>query len=106
MLFTGVAPVNVNALESMQTPTAMGLSWHLGDVVRKLRYELGYKSQGDLARRAGVHLTTISNLEQKGAEASSPETIRKVAAAFGLREGDLYNLVPTIDPKHKRKLAG
>ena len=84
----------------------MGLTWHLVDVVRKLRYELGFKSQRDLARRAGVHLTTISNLEQKGSAASSPETIRKVAAAFGLREGDLYNLVPTSEPKSKRKLAG
>jgi|TARA_B100002003_G_scaffold177011_1_gene164862 transcriptional regulator with XRE-family HTH domain len=84
----------------------MQLTWHLGDVVRKLRKARGWNSQRDLATRAGVHLTTIASLEQHGADDSSPEAIRKIAAALGLGEGDLYAYVPKLETSLNDRRTG
>lgn len=69
----------------------MRLQWHVGDVVRKLREDQGWK-QGAVAKRAHLHLVTISRVEA-GKETKTP-TIEKIARAFGMSMAELYALVP------------
>ena len=83
----------------------MKLTWHLGDVVRKLRRERGWTSQQDFASQAGIDLATIASLEQHGAGASTQETIRKIAAALDLTERDLYGYVPVTPTAVDHALA-
>lgn len=68
--------------------------WTLADVLVKLRATKGW-SQADLAEKADVGRATVARLEQ-GRETNTA-SINKVARAFGLRPGQLYNLVPRAD---------
>lgn len=61
------------------------LNAHVALQIRGLREKRGW-SQEELARRAGLHQTQISNLEMcKWKHDFTTETLRKVARAFGVR---------------------
>lgn len=67
------------------------LAWTLADVVIKLREDRDW-TQRELAKKAGVGDSTVARLEQ--GEEMKDESLRKVAAAFGLTRADLDDLVP------------
>jgi transcriptional regulator with XRE-family HTH domain len=71
--------------------TLMKLGWHIGDVVRKIREDLGWK-QNQLAKLAHVHVTTIGRFENTGSY--EPETAEKIASALSLRVADLHAAIP------------
>ena len=81
-------------------------SWHVGDVIRKLRDQEGLSATA-LARKAGVTQSVILGLERHGpeVEGATPAQWRvldRIAAVFGLTNGAaLYKLVPEpADPEH------
>ena len=55
--------------------------------LRRLRLDQ-FLSQAELARRAGLHALTITRLEA-GTTAPSTRTVRALAAALGVRPGEL-----------------
>ena len=59
-----------------------------GAHVRALRQERG-PSQGEVAHRAGVHVTYLSGIEP-GKRNPSLKNIRKVAGALGVGVADLF----------------
>lgn len=79
----------------------MGLVWHVGDVVRKLREDERKWKQEMLAEKADLSLATIVRVEQ-GRETKS-ETIGKLASAFKLSVAQLYALIPSEkETQHSR----
>ena len=62
-----------------------------GDAVRKRREELGL-TQEDLAGRAGIHRTYLSDVE-RGSRNISLANIERLAAALSLRISELFQLV-------------
>ena len=74
-------------------------SWHVGDVIRKLREQRGLTTTS-LARKAGVQRAVVLSLELQGPEIEgiTPAqwcALDRVAAAFGLTNGaSLYKQVP------------
>jgi transcriptional regulator with XRE-family HTH domain len=70
----------------------MDLSWHVGDVVRKLRLKNGW-TQKELARRAKLHHNTIVRLED-GDEGVQARTLKQVAEALGVPRKELWAHVP------------
>lgn len=71
------------------------LAWHIGDVIRKLREDRGWKQEA-LADEAKLHLATIVRVEA-GKETKTP-TIAALAKAFGLSVAQLYGLIPPQEP--------
>lgn len=69
------------------------VSWHEGDVVRKLRVSAGLTLEG-LAELAEVSFTTIGAMEIGKTKEPKQGTIRKLASAFGLTERELRDMVP------------
>jgi transcriptional regulator with XRE-family HTH domain len=67
-----------------------------GGLVRQLRDARGW-TQEKLAREADITVTSVSNVE-RGATKPSAETVEKIAAAFGLRPGEL-------DPRRLARLV-
>lgn len=59
-----------------------------GALVRQLRDERGW-TQEQLAREAGITVTSVSNLERGATQLPNAETVERLAAAFGLEPGDL-----------------
>ena len=68
--------------------TRVPIQWTIGDVVRKLRDQKGWK-QADLAREAGLDVTVVSRLEKRS-ELSEQRTIYRVAKALGVSVADLH----------------
>ena len=60
-----------------------------GCAVRQRRYELGL-SQEDLAGKAGLHRTYISDIE-RGARNPSLEVIERLAISLDLRVAELFS---------------
>ena len=91
---------SVSAAESIRSPTPHPGEWErvltLGLAsLRKLR---GW-SQGELARRSGLHRRTIWMLEQPGAEKPRPgaQTLKALARAFGyVHLSDLWAAVQGV----------
>lgn len=69
------------------------VSWHEGDVVRKLRISAGLKLE-QLAELAGMSFTTIAALEIGKTRDPKRDTIDKLATAFGLTGKELRDMVP------------
>jgi transcriptional regulator with XRE-family HTH domain len=61
-----------------------------GDAVRKRREDLGL-TQEDLAGRAGIHRTYLSDVE-RGSRNVSLVNIERLAAALSLRPSELFQL--------------
>lgn len=81
---------------------AAEITWHVGDVVRKLRMARGL-TQKDLAGKAGLHHNTIVRLED-GDEGVMGRTLKKVALALGVNSQFLWAAVPserTIEPPER-----
>src|SRR4051794_22960813 len=72
--------------------TVVELTWHVGDVVYKLRIAKGW-TQKELAERAGVHHNTIVRLEG-GDEGVQARTLKLIADALGISRQELWALVP------------
>jgi transcriptional regulator with XRE-family HTH domain len=85
-------------------PLVAELTWHVGDVVYKLRSEKGW-TQKDLAKRAGVHHNTIVRLE-RGDEGVQARTLKLVADALGVSRQQLWALVPETNPLAARRNEG
>ena len=62
-----------------------------GDAVRARREELGL-TQEELADRAGIHRTYLSDVE-RGSRNISLVNIERLAAALSLRPSELFRLV-------------
>ena len=71
-----------------QQRTATSLKNGLGAAIRRARFILRI-SQGELAFRAGLHHTYISDLE-RGARNPSVESIEKLAAALQISVAKLF----------------
>lgn len=82
---------------------SMDLSWHVGDVIRKLREGREWK-QEVLSQKAEVSLATVVRVED-GRETKS-ETIRKISSAFNLTVAQLYALIPTEKDSQRAPSAG
>lgn len=72
------------------------LTWHVGDVVYKLRSEKGW-TQIELATRADVNKATISRIEDAATDIKTT-TLTKIAQALDVRPEDLYALIPREPP--------
>ena len=76
-------------------------SWHVGDVIRKLREQHGLTATS-LAQKAGVQRSEVLSLEARGPqiEGITPSQWRvldRVAAVLGLANGaSLYKHVPEV----------
>ena len=74
-------------------------SWHVGDVIRKLREQHGLTATS-LAQKAGVQRSVVVSLERRGPEIegitpSQWRALDRVAAVLGLTNGaSLYKYVP------------
>ena len=84
-------------------------SWHVGDVIRKLREQEGLTATS-LARQAGVKRAVVLKLERRGPEVEgiAPhewEVLDRLAAVLGLKNGAaLFKLVPeAVDPMRPRR---
>jgi transcriptional regulator with XRE-family HTH domain len=63
-------------------------SGSIGELIRQLRDEHGW-TQELLARKAGITITCLSNLERGATRDPNIETIAGLAAAFGLEPSEL-----------------
>jgi transcriptional regulator with XRE-family HTH domain len=77
------------------------LTWHIGDVVYKLR-SAKHWTQKQLAKRAGLHHNTIVRLEN-GDEGVQSRTLKQVADALGVSRQELWALVPESAAAARRK---
>ena len=74
-------------------------SWHVGDVIRKLREQRSLTTSS-LAQKAGLHRSVVLSLETQGPEIegitpSQWRALDRVAAVLGLPNGaSLYKHVP------------
>ena len=74
-------------------------SWHVGDVIRKLRDQVGLTTTS-LAQKAGVQRSVVLSLETQGPEIegitpSQWRALDRIAAVLGLANGaSLYKHVP------------
>jgi transcriptional regulator with XRE-family HTH domain len=73
----------------------VALTWHVGDVVRKLRQGKSW-TQKQLAKAAKVHHNTVVRLED-GDEGVQSRTLKVIAEALGATLRDLYSAVPQTD---------
>ncbi|RYZ15177.1 MAG: XRE family transcriptional regulator [Alphaproteobacteria bacterium] len=79
---------------------AINLEKRVGMAVAAAREALGW-SQADLAEKAGIHETSVSNLE-RGKKEPSLGTLTKVANAFGCPLQDLLPPAPLQGTTRKR----
>ena len=76
-------------------------SWHVGDVIRKLRQQHGLTATS-LAQKAGVPRSVVVSLERQGPEIegitpSQWRALDRVAAVLGLTNGaSLYKHIPEV----------
>jgi transcriptional regulator with XRE-family HTH domain len=68
--------------------------FHVGDVIRKLRTDAGI-DQRELAKRARMSVTTLSELE-RGQGNQRRDTIQRLAKALNTNVEDLYASVATM----------
>lgn len=68
------------------------------NILKQLRRERGW-SQAELARKSGLHFTTISMAESRGYQ-PGPRQIAKLAAAFGVGPDVLTGGEPDVERKH------
>ena len=61
---------------------------NLGEAIKRERFALGL-SQDELARRAGLHCSYVSDLE-RGARNPSVESILKIADALAVTVAELF----------------
>lgn len=69
------------------------MTWHEGDVVRKLRQVLGWRLK-DLKKLTGLNISVIHDLEVGTTKEAKRATLIKLAAAFGLTLRELQDQVP------------
>lgn len=62
--------------------------FHVGDVIRKLRFERGWTIE-ELGERAGVNKATVSSIE-RGESNAREDTLARLAAAFGMTTAGIY----------------
>lgn len=80
------------------------MTWHVGDVIRKLREQTG-ESQTALGVRSRTSRPTIQRIEVSGTDYSM-RTLEKIANALGYRSADaLLRLVPPALSDEVRDLA-
>jgi transcriptional regulator with XRE-family HTH domain len=65
------------------------------NILKQLRRERGW-SQAELARKSGLHFTTISMAEHRGYQ-PGPRQMAKLAAAFGVSLGVLTGSEPDVE---------
>ena len=68
----------------------VALTWHVGDVIRKMR---GRESQAAFGRRSRTSRPTINRIETKG-ESYNDATLAGIATALGLTTAELLAAVP------------
>ncbi len=66
----------------------------IGQCIRRLRIDLGV-SQEELAQRAGIHRTYISQLE-RGIKSPTLIVLTKIAKALGTRPSHILRLIETM----------
>ena len=72
------------------------LTWHVGDVVRKLRSAQGLSiEQLIVLVDPPLNKNTVSDFENDPSKAKA-ETFARIAEALGMTEQEIYALVPTI----------
>jgi len=71
----------------------IGVNEAIGKCIRQLRIDLGV-SQEELAQRAGVHRTYVSQLE-RGIKSPTLIVLTKLAKALGTRPSHILRLVET-----------
>lgn len=69
------------------------VSWHEGDVIRKVRVLLGWTLE-DLAEVSGVELTVINRIELGKTKEPKRATLAKIARAFGWSPRQILEAVP------------
>lgn len=97
----------------MNKNTRLVKSWHLGDVIRKIREQQGFTAIS-LARKAGVDVSDVLLLEQQGPEVEHVSVAQwgvldRIASVFGVPNGaTLYrqipearNHLPSVDPREE-----
>jgi ribosome-binding protein aMBF1 (putative translation factor) len=67
------------------------LTWHVGDVVKKLREKKGW-SQTELAKEARVHKNTVARIED-GSEGAKSNTLKKIDLSVADETIGLYRAV-------------
>lgn len=83
----------------MKKNTRLVRSWHLGDVIRKIREQQGF-TVASLAHKAGVIPSDVLLLEQQGPEvehvsAAQWQVLDRIASVFGVPNGAaLYRTIP------------
>ncbi len=70
------------------------MSWHEGDVIRKVRTLLGWTLE-DLAEVSGVNFTVINRIELGKTKEPKRATLAKIARAFGWTPRQIFDAVPT-----------
>jgi hypothetical protein len=70
----------------------MPLTWHVGDVIRKLRLEAGFRSQARFGEAVGLNKAQVNRLETN--KPVDPRTWHQVTAFFRSTEQELRALVP------------
>lgn len=78
--------------------TAAVVSWHIGDVIRKLREAKGFDSAAKLAAKAGIDRSTVYRIENGGK--FDETTIDALAAALGVTARQIRAQVPGNKGKH------
>ena len=74
-----------------------GIQERFGFAVRNRREELGL-TQEDLADKAGIHRTYVSDIE-RGSRNVSLVNIERLASALALRLGELFGRVEKADAR-------
>lgn len=81
----------------------MRITWHVGDVIRKLRQNAGM-NQSDLAKMiSGKRTATISKIEQSGK--CRLATLKEIANALGVTDADMLGMIPGKDPNIEASYA-
>jgi len=77
----------------------MGLDWHVGDVIRKLREQRRW-GQERLATAAGKNKGTIVAAEAN--ENVKRDTLEAIARGLGMTVGQIYDLIPRSEQESQR----
>lgn len=74
------------------------LTWHVGHLVRRLRMD-AHMTQAHLAKRAGIPLSALQKLEEKGSATLS--TLHAVTGELETTAADLLGYVQTLNGKRE-----
>lgn len=99
MLANSVVPASVSpyaCLSSLANECDSGPVPTWGDVIRAACHKTGWDQQ-ELARHAGVHPQTVSNIVQ-GNNEPSRATVEKIASAAGWTVQEVYDLLNGATP--------